>query len=98
MSEYTTNSCKCANQQRNSRRISRYYGIVHSDCYEIWGMKRTGCAGCPLGKRFEEELELIQKYEPKFYKACMSVFGDAYEYTRKFEAFRKEKGFVARKL
>ena len=76
----------------------QHYGLTYSDCYEVWGMKRTGCAGCPLGKRFEEELALIQQYEPKFYKAANAVFGDAYEYTRKFEEFRKSKGFVARKL
>lgn len=75
-----------------------HYNVVHSDCYEMWGMKRTGCAGCPFGKRFEEELSLIKKYEPKFYNACLSVFGDAYEYTRRFETYRAERGFVARNL
>ena len=37
-----------------------HYNLRYSDCYEIWGMKRTGCAGCPFGKRFEEELDLIK--------------------------------------
>ena len=22
-------------------------GLRYSDCYEVWGLKRTGCAGCP---------------------------------------------------
>lgn len=67
-----------------------YYGISHSDCYEIWGMKRTGCAGCPFGRNWEEELALAEKYEPKFHKAMLKVFGQSYEYRRQFEAFRRE--------
>lgn len=68
----------------------KHYGITHSDCYEVWGMKRTGCAGCPFGRRYEEELALAEKYEPKFHKAMLKVFGPSYEYRRQFEAFREE--------
>ena len=32
------------------------YGIIHSKCYTEYGLKRTGCACCPYGKGFEEEL------------------------------------------
>lgn len=67
-----------------------HYGLTHSDCYKVWGMKRTGCAGCPFGRNFEEELALAEKYEPKFHKAMLKVFGQSYEYRRQFEAFRKE--------
>lgn len=66
-----------------------HYGIEHSDCYRVWGMTRTGCAGCPYGKDFETELALAEKYEPKFHKAMLKVFGDSYEYTRQFLEFRK---------
>ena len=66
-----------------------HYGIEHSDCYRVWGMKRTGCAGCPFGKDFETELTLAEKYEPKFHKAMLNVFGPSYEYTRQFIKFRK---------
>lgn len=64
--------------------------ITYSDCYEIWGMKRTGCAACPFGREFEFELECIQKYEPKLYKAVNNIFGKSYEYTRKYRQFQKE--------
>lgn len=64
--------------------------IKYSDCYEIWGMDRTGCAACPFGKNFEFELECIQKYEPKFYVAVNKIFGKSYEYTRKYREFQKE--------
>lgn len=67
-----------------------HFNIRYSDCYEVWGMKRTGCAGCPYGKNFEEELGLIKKYEPKLYKAVNNIFKDSYEYTRKYWEFRKE--------
>ena len=68
-----------------------HYGIVNSDCYEVWAMKRTGCCGCPYGKEFEQELELMRRYEPKMYKAAVNIFGASYEYTRGYLRFRKEK-------
>ena len=67
-----------------------HYGVVNSDCYEVWGMKRTGCPGCPYGKDFEQELELAKKYEPLFYKAALKIFGPSYEYTRGYLRFREE--------
>lgn len=65
------------------------YDIEHSKCYTEYGLKRTGCAGCPFGRDFEYELEVIQKYEPKLYKAVNNIFGDSYEYTRKYREFVK---------
>lgn len=67
-----------------------HYDLTHSDCYKVWGMKRTGCAGCPFGRNYEEELRLAEKYEPKFHKAMLKLFGQSYEYRRQFEVFRKE--------
>lgn len=67
-----------------------HYDISHSDCYKVWGMDRTGCAGCPFGKNYEKEIALVEKYEPKFHRAIMKLFGESYEYTRKFMAFREE--------
>ena len=66
------------------------YDIEHSKCYTEYGLKRTGCAGCPFGRDFEYELEVIQKYEPKLYKAVNNIFGDSYEYTRKYREFVKK--------
>lgn len=66
------------------------YNIEHSKCYTEYGLKRTGCAGCPFGRDFENELEIIQKYEPKLYKAVNNIFGDSYEYTRKYREFVKK--------
>lgn len=68
----------------------RFYNIVRSDCYEIWGMKRTGCAGCPFGKQFEEELDIVKVFEPLHYRAMLAVFGESYNYTRKFLEYREK--------
>lgn len=65
-------------------------GIVHSECYIKYGLKRTGCAGCPFGRNFEDELKVIQEFEPKLYKAVNKVFGNSYEYTRRYREFAKE--------
>jgi 3'-phosphoadenosine 5'-phosphosulfate sulfotransferase (PAPS reductase)/FAD synthetase len=66
------------------------YAIEHSRCYTEYGLERTGCAGCPFGRNFEYELEIIEKYEPKLYKAVNNIFGNSYEYTRKYKQFCKE--------
>ena len=65
------------------------YGIVYSDCYSIYGLERTGCCGCPYGRDFENELNVINEFEPKLYKAVNNIFKDSYEYTRKYKEFRK---------
>lgn len=68
-----------------------HFSVEHSDCYSIYGLKRTGCSGCPYNREFEEELRIIQQYEPKLYKMVNTIFGDSYEYTRKYREFVKQK-------
>lgn len=67
------------------------FDVEHSKCYSSYGLARTGCAGCPFGKNFEEELSVIETYEPKLYKAVNKIFGDSYEYTRMYREFVKQK-------
>ena len=67
------------------------YNVEHSNCYTEYGLKRTGCAGCPFGKDFEFELDVIEKHEPKLFKAVNNIFRDSYEYTRKYKEFCKMK-------
>ena len=67
-----------------------FYNIEHSKCYTEYGLKRTGCAGCPFGNNFEYELEVIEKYEPKLFKAVNNIFKNSYEYTRAYRKFVKE--------
>lgn len=66
------------------------YGLRYSDCYEVYGMRRTGCCGCPFNSRFEEDLEIVKQYEPQLYKAAIAIFGKSYEYTRAYRKFRDE--------
>lgn len=67
------------------------FDVTHSRCYTEYGMTRTGCAGCPYSRTFEKDLEIIKKYEPKLYKAVNNIFGQSFEYTRKFIEFKKMK-------
>lgn len=71
----------------DKQEYDEHYGIVHSKCYTEYGLKRTGCAGCPFGRDFEEELKVIEKYEPKLYRAVNNIFGKSYEYTREYREF-----------
>lgn len=80
-------------KQDTKEQYKKQYCITYSDCYEVWGLPRTGCSGCPYAKDFEYELEAVQKYEPKLYKALINVFGKSYEYTKKYREFQiKMKG------
>ena len=78
---YTNNDKQCYEQ---------HYGIEHSKCYTEYGLKRTGCCGCPYGQNLEFELEVLKEYDPKLYKAVCNVFKDSYEYTRQYRAFCEE--------
>ncbi len=69
-----------------------YFSIRHSDCYEVYGLKRTGCVGCPFNLNVEKELELVKEYEPTMYKKAYNIFGKSYEYTALYKEFIKQKG------
>ncbi len=75
---------------KDKNEYKKYFKVKYSDCYEVWGMKRTGCAGCPLGRELNSELNLIKKHEPKLYRAINNIFKDTYEYTEKYYKFRSE--------
>lgn len=66
-----------------------HYGIKHSRCYTEYGLKRTGCAGCPYGRDLNDELHAMELYEPNLFKAVNNVFKDSYEYTRKYREYVK---------
>lgn len=81
-------------KDETKRVYEEHFDIKHSRCYTEYGMKRTGCAGCPYGQDMEEELRIIEKYEPNLYKAVWHIFGDSYEYTRKYREFVKKKNLI----
>lgn len=67
------------------------FGIRYSDAYEVYGLTRTGCCGCPISYKAVEDLELIRPYEPNVVKAAWNIFGKSYEYRREYNAYKKSR-------
>lgn len=76
-----------SNEEKQSFDIE--HQVLHSDCYTVYGLKRTGCAGCPFGHDCEKENQALRQFEPNMAKATNNLFGVSYEYTRQFEEFRR---------
>ena len=68
-----------------------YYGIRYSDAYEVYGLTRTGCCGCPISYKAVEALEKIKPYEPNVVKAAWNIFGDSYRYREKYNAYKAKR-------
>lgn len=68
-----------------------YYGIHYSDAYEVYGLTRTGCCGCPISHKAVEDLEKIRPYEPNVVKAAWNIFGKSYEYRAKYNAYKADR-------
>lgn len=67
------------------------YKIRYSDAYEVYGLTRTGCCGCPISYKAVDDLELIRPYEPTLVKAAWSVFGKSYLYRQKYNEYKKKR-------
>lgn len=65
-----------------------HYGIRYSDAYEVYGLTRTGCCGCPISYKAVDDLEKIRPYEPVLVKAAWNVFGDSYRYRQKYNEYK----------
>ena len=68
-----------------------FYGIRYSDAYEVYGLTRTGCCGCPISYKAVDDLEKIRPYEPNVVKAAWNIFGKSYEYRQKYNAYKEER-------
>lgn len=68
-----------------------YYGIRYSDAYEVYGLTRTGCCGCPISYKAVEDLEKIRPYEPNVVKAAWNIFGKSYEYRAKYNQYKADR-------
>jgi len=73
-----------------------YYGIRYSDAYEVYGLTRTGCCGCPISYKAVEDLELIRPYEPNLVKAAWNVFGASYNYRQEYNEYKARRDFEER--
>ena len=65
------------------------FGIEHSKCYSEYGLRRTGCCGCPYGRNCNFEREVLKQHEPKLSKAIENMWSEVYEYTNKYHEFQK---------
>ena len=67
------------------------YGIRYSDAYEVYGLTRTGCCGCPISYKAVEDLKKIDPWEPNVVKGAWAIFGKSYEYRRKYVEYKAER-------
>lgn len=68
-----------------------YYGIQYSDAYEVYGLTRTGCCGCPISHKAVDDLEKIRPYEPNVVKAAWNIFGKSYEYRQMYNEYKRHR-------
>ena len=68
-----------------------HYGIKYSDAYEVYGLTRTGCCGCPISYKAVADLEKIRPYEPNVVKAAWNIFGKSYLYRIKYNTYKKDR-------
>lgn len=64
------------------------YGIRYSDAYEVYGLTRTGCCGCPISYKAVEDLQKIEPYEPNVVKGAWAIFGKSYIYRQKYNEYK----------
>lgn len=67
------------------------YGIHYSDAYEVYGLTRTGCCGCPISHKAIDDLNKIKPYEPNVVKAAWNIFGKSYEYRLKYNEYKAKR-------
>lgn len=53
--------------------------IPLSDCYTVYGLKRTGCVGCPFSLDWKKNLDVLKKYEPNKYNYAYNMYKDVYK-------------------
>lgn len=68
-----------------------HYGVKYSDAYEVYGLTRTGCCGCPISYKAIDDLERIRPFEPNVVKAAWNIFGKSYLYRRKYNEYKAKR-------
>lgn len=67
------------------------FGVRYSDAYEVYGLTRTGCCGCPISYKAVEDLEKIRPFEPNVVKAAWNIFGKSYLYRQQYNEYKKRR-------
>lgn len=73
-----------------------HYSIRYSDAYEVYGLTRTGCCGCPISHKAVEDLEKIRPYEPNLVKAAWNIFGSSYRYRAQYNEYKERRKLAER--
>ena len=66
-------------------------GIRYSDAYEVYGLKRIGCFGCPINHAVMDEIDKVGQFEPNLKKAAWNVFGKSYEYRQQYNEYKQNR-------
>lgn len=74
------------------------FKIRYSDAYEVYGLTRTGCCGCPISHKATKDLDLIRPYEPNVVKAAWNIFGDSYRYRAAYNAYKARRDLEAHQV
>ena len=80
---YVSNSDKAWYKQK--------FGVRYSDAYEVYGLTRTGCCGCPISSKAIDDLEKIRPFEPNVVKAAWNIFGKSYLYRQQYNEYKKRR-------
>ncbi len=75
-----------------------YYGIRYSDAYEVYGLTRTGCCGCPISYKAVDDMEKIRPYEPNVVRAAWNIFGKSYEYRALYNEYKERRKAEEREM
>jgi len=67
------------------------FDIRYSDAYEVYGLTRTGCCGCPISYKAVDDLEKIRRFEPYVVKAAWNIFGKSYEYRQLYNSYKESR-------
>ncbi len=67
------------------------FKIKYSDAYEVYGLTRTGCCGCPISYKAVKDLELIRPHEPNVVTAAWNIFGKSYRYREKYNEYKNNR-------
>ena len=67
------------------------FDVKYSDAYEVYGLTRTGCCGCPISYKAVDDLELIGKHEPQIKIAAWNIFGKSYEYRKMYNEYKQKR-------
>ena len=81
---------------RDKEWYKEHYHIRYSDAYEVYGLTRTGCCGCPISYKAVEDLEKIKPYEPNVVKAAWNIFGKSYKYRQKYNEYKERRRSLER--